>query len=147
MKIEPVRAKAQSFGDAAINGLIGGLIAGGAMILVILVTGLLVGEEPAAILAGFDVGQAAVPLAGGLTHLGVSRVYGVGYGLLLYLLPARWFRRIPGWLAGLAFAGALLLIAVSILLPGLASPLAGLPLWALVAGHAAYGLVLGWRAG
>ena len=145
MKIEQTRTKAQSASDAVIDGLIAGLFAGVVMILVIVLTALPAGLSPAEVLASFSAGQGATPAAGGLMHLAVSGIYGAFFGLLVYILPQRLFVRIPGWLAGLVYALGLLLLALGVLLPGLASALADLPALPLALGHVAYGLVLGWR--
>jgi hypothetical protein len=131
--------------DAAIDGLFAGLIAGIFMILVIILGGLLAGEPPAEVLGRFSTGQAATPLAGGLLHLAVSGIYGVVFSLLVHWMPLGLRKRLPGWLVGLVYGALLLGLAVGVLLPGLRSPLAELPLWVLALGHGAYGLVLGLR--
>jgi hypothetical protein len=46
---------------------------------------------------------------------------------------------------GLVYSGVLLLLALSVILPGLASRLVDLPIWVLILGHGVYGLVLGWQ--
>ena len=144
MKTDSVRSKPQSLGDAAIDGLIAGLLAGVVM-LVVIILGVLFGEAPAAVLERFTTEQAITPAAGVLAHLAVSGIYGVGFSLLVYLLPSQLFNRLPGWLVGLAYGAGLLLLAQGIILNGLASPLAELPGWLLALGHGVYGLVLGLR--
>jgi hypothetical protein len=134
-----------SASDAAIDGLFGGLIAGAAMILVIILGGLLAGESPVAVLERFSTGQATTPLAGGLLHLAVSGIYGTLFTLLIHWMPLGFRKRLPGWSVGLGYGLVLLGVAVGILLPGLRSPLASLPLWVLALGHGVYGLVLGLR--
>ena len=137
--------KPKDAGEAAIDGLLGGMFAGLLMGLTILLTGLLAGETPTSVMERFTTGQAATPLSGSFAHLAVSSVYGVVFSVLVYGLPRRWLSIVPGWLAGLLYAALLLLLAVSVLLPGLQSPLNQLPLWVLAAGHAVYGVVLGQR--
>ena len=134
-----------SIGDAAIDGLFAGLIAGILMILVIILGGLLAGETPTTILARFSTGQSASPLAGGLLHLAVSGIYGVVYSLLPFGIPAIFRNRLLGVLAGLGYGLILLGLAVTVLLPGLRSPLEDLPIWVLALGHIVYGIVLGLR--
>ena len=134
-----------SASDAVIDGLFAGLIAGVLMILVIILGGLLSGESPASVLERFSTGQTASPLAGGLLHLAVSGIYGGFFSLLVQWMPAGLRRRLPGWLAGLIYGLLLLGLAVTVLLPGLRSPLVELPFWTLALGHLAYGLMLGLR--
>jgi hypothetical protein len=125
---DSIPLKSQSLGEAASGGLINGLLAGAAMLAVLALGGLLTGEAPADLLARFSTGQTTTPAAGALLHLAVSGVYGAVFGLLIYLLPAAWLRRLPGWFSGLLYAAGLLLVAESVLLPGLESPLSELPL-------------------
>jgi hypothetical protein len=134
-----------STSDAVIDGLFAGLIAGVLMILVIILVGLLSGESPAGVLVRFSTGQTASPLAGGLLHLAVSGIYGGVFSLLVHWLPSGLRSRLPGWLAGLIYGVLLLGLAVTVLLPGLRSPLVELPWWTLGLGHIVYGLVLGMR--
>jgi len=139
----PALAKTKDAGDAAIDGLFAGMLAGLLMELTIILAGLLAGETLTAVLERFATGQTVNPLAGSLAHLAVSSVYGVIFSLLIHELPRRWVGFWPGWLAGLLYGALLLLLAVSVLLPGLQSPLVELPWWVLAAGNAVYGLVLG----
>ena len=83
-------------------------------------------------------GQEA-PLQGLLLHLGVSAVYGAIFGLLQPLVP----RRLPGWVAGLAYGLVLFGLAHYVLLPRAQVGMAELPTSALLLGHIVYGLVLG----
>ncbi len=131
-----------SSGDRAVNGLLGGFFGGLAMAGVIILAGLLAGDAwQQAVTRFIPLGQQSL-LQGILLHLGVSAVYGIVYGLLLPLIP----RRVPGWLAGLAYGLLLFSLAQLIILPQTGSGLANLPVWALAAAHAVFGLVLGWRS-
>jgi len=144
-KSVPVRIKARSASDAAVDGLIAGLAAGSAMILLMVTAGFAARLSPFQILTSFGAGQAATPLGGMLVHLSVSAIYGALFGLLLYFIPTPLVRRVPVWLIGLLYAAVLLFFALGLILPEFSSPLANLPVWLLSFGHAAYGLVLGWR--
>jgi hypothetical protein len=139
-------AKQVSIADRAIDGLFGGLAAGALMGVVMVLAGLLIGITPPEILQRFSSGQGDTPQAGALLHLSVSAVYGVIFSLLMSLLPPQAREIVPGWLAGLVYAGLLLALATGIILPGLRSPLGELPPWLLGLGHFVYGIVLGWRA-
>ena len=142
-KSAPIRRESAS--DAVIDGLFAGLVAGILMIVVIILGGLISGESPASVLGRFSTGQAASPAAGGLLHLAVSGIYGGLYGLLEYWMPSGLRSRLPGWLMGMVYSLLLLVLAFTVLLPGLGSPLVELPLWVLALGHSVYGLVLGLR--
>jgi hypothetical protein len=137
--------KYDSLADRAIDGLFSGLLAGILMGVVMILGGILVGENPADLLQRFGTGSSPAPLQGGLIHLAVSGVYGVGFSLLFSAVPQRLRSRIPAWAAGLGYAVLLMVLAVNVILPGLHSALGELPVWVLAAGHTVYGLTLGWR--
>lgn len=133
----------RTIGEAAVDGLLAGLLAGVGMALYLLAAAGLGGEAPLAVLARFDVGGNASPLAGGLTHLATAAVYGAVFGGLRHLLPRartdQWW-----WAAGLGLAFGLALWALAMgawLSPE--SPLRGLPPVHFALAHAGYGLVLG----
>jgi uncharacterized membrane protein YagU involved in acid resistance len=102
----------------------------------------------AALLSGYSVAEALswfTPDKGGdalqgiLLHLAVSGIYGIGFGLLRHWL----FRRIPGWLSGLAYGLALLVLANLVILPGAGLGLEEFSKLHLGAAHLLYGLILG----
>ena len=77
-------------------------------------------------------------------HLAVSSIYGMIYALVRR--GARIDRlKLPGWLAGLAYALMLWVVAVLVLLPAAKSLMLELPWVVFFCGHVAYGLVLGAR--
>jgi uncharacterized BrkB/YihY/UPF0761 family membrane protein len=135
--------KDRTLADRAIDGLFGGLLGGAVMVGVMVIAGMVIGENALHILERFGVGQATTPAAGAMNHLAVSAVYGVGFSLLTILLPRRTQQKIPAWLAGLIYGALLMLLAVNVILPGARSALAELPLWVIGVGHAVYGIVLG----
>jgi hypothetical protein len=142
-EITHMTRKERTAGDAAVDGLCSGVLAGIGMAVYLLAAGLLGGEAPALLLGRFDPGQAASPMNGLLAHLAVSGVYGLLFGLA-WRLGSRW-RQPPAWLAGLAYGVALLLVAESFTLriSGMSSPLLGIPLVHIAISHLIYGLVLG----
>ena len=100
------------------------------------------------VLAGLGMGvylAIGQPLVGLLAHLAVSGIYGALFGLLSLLVLRR--AGLPGW-TPLALGGVygLLLFAVAwfALLPGVDSPLLGIPPLHFGLGHLLYGLALGW---
>lgn len=132
-----------SFGNSAVSGLFAGIVGGLAMLAAMVIQALLLGGTAGKMLSRFSLGASGSPLGGALTHVAVSAVYGVIFGLLLHGLRSAWQGHIPGWLAGLVFAMVLLLLAFGVVLPNTAPGLAELPPSFLVIGHLAYGLGLG----
>jgi hypothetical protein len=130
-------------GDAAVDGLWTGVLAGVVMLAYLLVAGLAMGEGFALILGRFDPGGGASPTTGALAHLAMAGVYGIAFGLIWRLI-SRW-RRPPAWLAGLVYGVALLLLAemVTLRVPGVNSPLVEVPLLHFALAHVVYGLALG----
>jgi len=136
-------ASAKSWGDAAVSGLLAGLLAGVIMAAFLAAAGFAGGESAAQVLSRFGAGQGVTPLAGLITHLAVSSIYGIVWGYLLRvvrgLLPA------PAWLLGLAYGLLLFLVAQGLFLTA-PTPLAGIPPLQFLIAHGVYGLVLGLQA-
>lgn len=135
-----------SVSDAAAEGLLSGIAAGALMAASLIGLGMVSGDAPAAILGRFDPGGGASPLAGGLTHLAVSGVYGILFGLGWNLVRRR-RPALPAWVGGLVYGMALLGLAKMLLLPGTSSPLEEIPTTQFAIVHAVYGLSLGLLTG
>ena len=133
--------QAVSLGDAAVDGLIYGLVAGAAMAAYLIGAGLLAGTDVATMLARFDAGDASSPVRGALMHLAVSGVYGMLYGLIARGLRAR--MRLPGVWMGILYAAVLFVIAEALLLPGTHSPLLAIPWLHFAIAHVLFGVALG----
>jgi hypothetical protein len=128
----------------AVDGVIFGMVAGVAMFLSLMVLATLSGETPGVILSRFSSGGITSPLLGLMGHLGVSAIYGVLFGLLIWPLLMRFSPgKISAVLAGILYAGFLVLLAQIAVLPGTSSSLSQFPLWQWALGHGIYGLVLG----
>lgn len=127
-----------SAGDAAVDGLLAGVMAGVAKGFFLVLAGFLAGSSWQEVLIRLDP-QASSGLRGMLAHLAVAGIYGALFGLL----ASRSRRVLPGWLAGLVFSAVLFLFSWFVLLPVAAPGLRemGALSWAL--GHALYGLILG----
>ena len=95
-----LRQKEFTSGDAAIDGLFGGLLAGVVMAVFLVVAGLAVGDSPGEVLARFAPGGAQSPLGGLIAHLAVSGIYGALFGLGCQLVARRWIRSAPAWPGG-----------------------------------------------
>lgn len=142
--------KRVSVGDAAVEGLVYGIAAGVAMLAFILLVEWWVGVAPAAVLSYFDAGGNASALAGLFTHVAVSGIYGVGFGIAAMMVGRMAGARmsLSLWLAlGILLGALLFAIAEWIVLPRTNSLLREMPTWALATAHFLYGLVLAWLMG
>lgn len=142
--IKRVMPRPSTWEDAAVDGLINGVLAGAVMATFLAVAGLLGGESPISLFARFDPSSRLQPLAGALTHLAVAGVYGVLFGIAFRLIARRVRLVGAALLIGAAYGMLLLVIAETVILPGSHSPLLELPTWELAASHLVYGLTLGW---
>lgn len=144
MKNQMTAKTSESWGDTAVSGLLSGILAGVVMAGFLVAVGFVNGESVAQILSHFGAGQGTTPLAGLLTHLAVSGIYGIVWGYLFRivraLLPA------PAWLVGLAYGLLLFLVAQGVFLVG-PTLLTGIPSTQFLIGHGIYGLTLGLQAG
>jgi len=128
----------------AVDGVVYGLLGGVAMFLSLMALALLSGEAPGVILARFIGGGITSPMVGLVGHLGVSAIYGVLFGVLIWPVLARYSSgKISGWLGGILYGGFLVLLAQIAILPGTNSSLSQFPFWQWALGHGIYGLVLG----
>ncbi len=130
-------------GDAAVDGLLAGIAAGGLMAAYLILVGLAQGEAVGTRLGRFDPGQEGSPMTGLLAHLAVAGVYGALFGAGWRLTPSRWRTGPARVFGGLTFALALFIFAERVLLPGAASGLRAIPVMHFAVAHAVYGLTLG----
>lgn len=135
-----------SAGDAAIDGLLSGVLAGLAMAAYLLLYGWLSGMGPLDMLALFAPNAESGALVGVLAHLAVSGIYGavfgMGYAVLLRrrdYSPAVWVHTAIGAAYGLLLLAAAWLV----LLPATSSQMLEVPLSHLAIGHLLYGALLG----
>ncbi len=136
--------KQKTLGDTAVDGLITGLAAGLIMIMFLLVVDLINGISPEVVLGRFDVTQTNNMVTSFFTHLAVSAIYGVIFGLLyLLLLRLRPSLIRFGWLAGLLYGVILYGLVRSAPYIGVESELIQFKTVILLLAHAIYGLVLG----
>lgn len=136
--------KSKTIGDAAIDGLLGGIGAGLAMVLLLVIVVAMGGGSPAAVMERFDPLGSYNVVTGTLAHLAVSAIYGALFGLLfLVLIRLRPSLLRFGSLAGLVYGLLLYAIARSAFLTGIDSGLAYYSTPVLLLSHALYGLVTG----
>ncbi len=135
--------RARKLSDVTLDGLFGGLAGGAAMAVYLVLWGWMDGETPQTVLGLFDPDRRGIPLTGLLTHLAISAVYGILFGLIWWAL--RWTLRLgaPAWLIGVAYGLALLTITKTIILPLSGTPLAEIPTLHFALAHLLYGAVLG----
>lgn len=133
-------------GDAAVEGLLNGILAGIAMAVWIVAVEWVNGIPPQTALGYFNPGENASPLTGLILHLAVAGVYGLVFGILTALVlrirgmsPKSWWGPVLGALYGLIILG----VAASIILPQTASELQTLPPWTMTVAHLIYGIGLG----
>jgi hypothetical protein len=143
MKTQSWTQVERGWGDAAVDGLLAGVVAGLVMAAYVLVVGMLRGADWQTVLSQFDPGAAPRALNGALTHLAVAGVYGALFGLT-WRAVARLVRRVPAWAAGLAYG--LLLWGLAALITGSGATggwLRDMPPLHFAVAHAIYGLALG----
>jgi hypothetical protein len=129
-----------TLGNAAVDGLLMGIVAGLAMALYLGGAALMMGEGLSMMFSRFATTGSDSPVSGFLLHLAVSGIYGLIFGFICRLI-CRWPRLV--WLFGFAYGGLLWLLAALILLPGSDSQLSAIPAAHLVLAHLVYGGVLG----
>jgi len=133
--------------DVIVDGLFRGVLAGLAMLVYLALASLTYGESPLGVMGRFDPAGSGGALVGLLAHLAVSGIYGALFGLLSLLVLRR--EGLPSWLPlalGAAFGLLLFAAAWFVLLPGVDSPLLGIPILHFSLGHLVYGLILGFFA-
>lgn len=138
----------RSLGELAVDGLTGGLLAGIAMAMLLVLTGLVSGRPPAVTLGYFDPARDGSWLSGLFAHLAVSAVYGTLFGLAMQgLKKIRPAVLRYGWLLGTIYGLILYLAAIGLIFKAVDAPVAQVGAWQFGLAHLIYGLVLGlWLA-
>jgi hypothetical protein len=134
-------------GDAAVDGLIGGILAGLGMGAWLLLVGLFSGFSPGELLMRFNPSATSTALVGGLFHLATSAIYGLVYGMLVWMFLRRWLVNQPALLnisIGAVYGLVLWLLAQSVVIPASASALGEFPAWQFGLAHLLYGALVGW---
>lgn len=136
------RDNSMPFGDAAVDGLLYGILAGAAMAAYLLATGWLAGESPVVLLARFDPNRSSA-IVGTLFHFAVSGVYGIAFGLVWRVFQ-RWLGgSVLTVLLGMVFGGFLWLVANFLLLPRANPALGEINSIQFAISHLIYGAVAG----
>lgn len=135
-----------TLGDAAVDGLLNGGLAGLAMALYLVVVGMFLGEAPGGVLAYFDLRPDAQPVTGALLHLAVSGIYGALFESAYQLTAHRFWNFRPAWLSAMlgGFYGlALFMVAQVAILPDGGAALRHIPTPHFVLAHGIFGICLG----
>jgi hypothetical protein len=132
-----------SIGDAAVDGLFRGVLAGVGMAAYLMLALAPQGGNPASVLSLFGPSGGTNPTLGTVTHLAVSAIYGALFGALWQKLARRFNRPMLAVIGGLVYSGLLFILAESVLLNAAQSPLASIPALQFGIGHVVYGLCLG----
>ena len=134
-----------SLGDAAVDGLLNGVVAGVVMAIYVMIGGVLTGAGLVATLSAFDLGQGASPVRGALIHLAVAAIYGMVFGLIDRLIGRRRpIGRGGTIIMGAAFSLVLWLITQIAFAADIDVALSSLPAAHLALAHGIYGVTLGW---
>ncbi len=138
----------RSVGDAAVDGLLNGVVAGIVMAIYIVLINATLDRGLAATLSAFDLGQGALPVRGVLIHLAIAAIFGVVFGLIHRLIgQRRSIGRSGSATIGLAYGLLLWSIAQVAITAGINVGLGSLPTAHLAAAHLIYGITLGWLIG
>lgn len=134
----------RGMGDAAVDGILAGVLGGIFMILFLLTAALIAGGPLTAVLGRFDIQAASRPIVGLLTHVAISAIYGLFFGVLFAALTRLWpaLQR-WGWAAGLVFGLILYGIAQAVFNAGINSGLAQFSPLNLLLAHMIYGIFIG----
>lgn len=136
-----------SVGDAAVDGLLNGVIAGSVMALYIMLIGVTIGTSLAATLNAFDLGQGTSPVRGALIHLAIAAIYGIMFSLIFRLIEQhRSIGQSGSIIIGLVYGLVLWSIAQVAVTAGINVGLGSLPATHLAVAHVIYGVTLGWLA-
>jgi len=143
-KVDLITKNKPTFSNWAVDGVFFGLIAGVIMFLGISALAMIAGIAPGKVLEYFSPNGPISPIQGFFSHLAVSAVYGILFGLLIWSNLQRFLSTtFAGWFGGLGYSILILVLAQVAILPEINSPLLELPFWVWAVGHGLYGLVLG----
>lgn len=135
-----------STGDAAVDGLAGGVVGGVLMAVYLEAAGLVMGEGLGRMLSRFNPQEGDSLLVAFLLHLAVAGVYGILFGILYrvaVLLRKDLLAPLPSAVLGSVYGILLLLMARGVLLPGAGSALMEIPVLHFGIAHLLFGISAG----
>jgi hypothetical protein len=143
-EIKPITKTGISYGDTAVDGLLGGALAGGLMAIYLIIAGLIGGDGVGVTMARFTPPGNSSPLVGTVAHLAVSALYGVFFALALAIIDRIWPNTSKlSWLLGAVYGLTLWLAAEFIVLPAADSPLQMIEPLHFALAHLIFGITLG----
>jgi hypothetical protein len=143
-KSQTRQAEQHRIGDAAVDGLFDGALAGLVMALWLVLIDWLSGGTPLAVLTGFDLEQWSSPLRGLLLHLTLAAIYGsIFYVARRAILRRRSVNRWASGAIGLAYGLLLWLIGPALLPSGTEALLRTVTPINFFIAHVIYGISLG----
>jgi hypothetical protein len=132
-----------TIGDAAIDGLAGGVVGGILMVVYLEIAGLLMGAGLGEMLSRFNQKESDPLLVAFVLHLAVAGVYGILYGIL-YRWIALYRKGMPDLrisaVSGAVYGILLLILARSVLLPSTGPALVDVPLLHFGIAHLIFGI-------
>ncbi len=134
-----------SLGEAALDGLVNGLLAGVIMALYVLFAGRVVANNNWAYFGYLDFSHSGVPGNTLFTQMAVSAIYGAAFGMACQMIKPIRQSLLPRWLAGLVYGGALWMLVAGLILPRDNFTLMPLAAVYLLFAYLVYGLILGLR--
>lgn len=140
-------SKQLTLGDAAVNGLCSGMIAGFVMFFYLVIFGQWQGIGVGTMFGRFDLADGKSIVIGLVVHLALTAVYGIIFGTLCQML-GQWVTLQINWAIALGALYGLGLFLVAqltfISTPDVAFSLVEIPAFQFLIAHGLYGLVLGW---
>jgi hypothetical protein len=137
-------ARRVQIGDAAVDGLIDGVLAGLALALYLVLADWMNGGVPLAVLTGFDLNQWSSPLRGLALHLTLAAIYGAIFSIVRGVIVQRWpLGRWASGAIGLGYGLLLWWIAPWVLPAGVAALLRAVTGIDFLIAHVIYGISLG----
>jgi hypothetical protein len=131
-------------GDAAVDGLFDGALAGMGMVLSLVLVEIVSGGTPLVVLTGFDLEQWSSPLRGLVLHLTLAAIYGAIFSMARRAIVRRWpLSRWGSGAIGLAYGLLLVLISPGVLPSGVEALLRAVTPIDFFIAHVIYGISLG----
>jgi hypothetical protein len=136
-----------TLGEAAVDGLLGGIGAGLLMAAYLIVAGLAYGDGILITLGRFDPAASASPVIGALAHLGLAGIYGALFGIARKLVGRAMGGVLARGAAGAVYGLGLYAFAAGVLLPAWGSLLQEVPGAHFAVAHLLFGVTLGLLSG
>jgi hypothetical protein len=141
------QGKKKKISDLAVDGFIAGILSGMAMGVVLFLGEWILGGMAGEFLNLFSPFANYPLVSGGLVHLAVSSIYGLVFGLVVFLVYKILRGRLPLAVLGLVYGLVLFFLAQTAFVTGIGSALQAIPGWLFLLAHLMYGGLLGFLMG